>query len=248
MFSSTGITLFLTAVHPVFCTAIPNTFRRCENCLFGKSVSEKLSFGLSRFCWLPAVELEKEGRMCSLGFFPLNTSHSTSSCLSKHTLKYVEEECFLEMRFPSVSSFVFPLDVWSTGKKKWCFGYKPKCMCVSSGQDRLHNGSSARLVIIIGRGHVGGRTAICHILCHFLGVNRVLSALIKHTEEKAWPRSTPVFSVCLECVHMGLPTYRSPYVFPFHLVVSLFMQSFVSRGQFASPGHIWCNVWRYSWL
>lgn len=64
---------FFTEIHTVFCTAIPHTYRVCENCPFGMSMSAKLSFGLSRFCQPSAAELEKEGRMCSLGSFPSRT-------------------------------------------------------------------------------------------------------------------------------------------------------------------------------
>lgn len=137
---------------------------------------------------------------CVLWAFLLNTSHSTSSCLSKLTLQHTEDDS--EMRFPSISNFVFLLDVWSIGEKKWWFGYKTKCMWVSFGQDRLHPGRSARLVISTGKGHLEGRTVICHKLCHLLGVNGVLSILIKCAEEKAWPR----LSSCVLSVSWGLHT------------------------------------------
>lgn len=61
--SFTDATHFLIEIHTVFCTAITDTFRMCEHCPFGKSISAKLSFGLSRFSQLHATELEKEGRI-----------------------------------------------------------------------------------------------------------------------------------------------------------------------------------------
>lgn len=52
---------------------------------FGKSISTRLSSGLSRFCQCPTGELEKEGRMYPLGFFPSRISWFAFSFVPKHT-------------------------------------------------------------------------------------------------------------------------------------------------------------------
>lgn len=74
-FSFTSAPLFLTEIHIVHCLVKPSTFRLYENCPFGKNISAKLSFGLSTFCQHPAVELEKERRMCPLDIFFFQGPH-----------------------------------------------------------------------------------------------------------------------------------------------------------------------------